>query len=364
MTTPMSTPMTTPSSKPIRVLVVDDSATMRSLLSVALRRDPQIEVVGHAADALEARDKIKALNPDVVTLDVEMPAMNGLDFLDKIMRLRPMPVVMVSSLTGRDAAATLTALELGAVDCISKAAFSDERAFATLVATVKAAARARIRPRPGAAAPAPAAAGYAPGGQVVAIGSSTGGVEALISVLTQFPANCPPTVITQHMPAAFTKSFAERLNRLCRPQVHEAVDGAPLRPGQVYLAPGGATHLEVAGGAALRCRLRASDPVNGHRPAVDVLFASLARAAGAAAVGVILTGMGRDGAAGLLALRQAGAATLGQDEASSLVYGMPRAAFELGAVDKQLPLDRIGAAILALTRLHPNGASHVVRPTA
>ena len=364
----MTTPMTTaPASKPIRVLVVDDSATMRSLLSVALRRDPQIEVVGHAADALEARDKIKALNPDVVTLDVEMPNMNGLDFLDKIMRLRPMPVVMVSSLTGRDAAATLTALELGAVDCISKAAFSDERAFATLIATVKAAARARIRPRPGAAAPPPApaaAAGYAPAGQVVAIGSSTGGVEALISVLTQFPANCPPTVITQHMPAAFTKSFAERLNRLCRPQVHEAVDGAPLRPGQVYLAPGGATHLEVAGGAAPRCRLRAGDPVNGHRPSVDVLFASLARAAGAAAVGVILTGMGRDGAAGLLALRQAGAATLGQDEASSLVYGMPRAAFELGAVDKQLPLDRIGAAILALTRLHPNGASHVVRPTA
>jgi two-component system chemotaxis response regulator CheB len=362
----MTAPMTPPASPPIRVLVVDDSATMRSLLSVALRRDPHIEVVGHAADALEARDKIKALNPDVVTLDVEMPNMNGLDFLDKIMRLRPMPVVMVSSLTGRDAAATLTALELGAVDCISKAAFSDERAFATLVATVKAAARARIRPRPGAAAPlpAPAAAGYAPGGQIVAIGSSTGGVEALINVLSQFPANCPPTVITQHMPAVFTRSFAERLNRLCRPQVAEAVDGAPLSPGHVYLAPGGATHLEVAGGTALRCRLRATDPVNGHRPSVDVLFASLAKAAGAAAVGVILTGMGRDGAAGLLALRQAGAATLGQDEATSLVYGMPRAAFELGAVDKQLPLDRIGAAILAHTRLHPTGAPHVVRPTA
>ncbi|MEP9375047.1 chemotaxis response regulator protein-glutamate methylesterase [Mesorhizobium sp. KR1-2] len=347
MTPPQSAPKTPSASPPIRVLVVDDSATMRSLLSVALRRDPQIEVVGHAADALEARDKIKALNPDVVTLDVEMPNMNGLDFLDKIMRLRPMPVVMVSSLTGRDAAATLTALELGAVDCISKAAFSDEGAFATLTATVK------------------AAAGYAPGGQVVAIGSSTGGVEALIGVLTQFPENCPPTVITQHMPAAFTKSFAERLNRLCRPKVSEAVDGAPLLPGQVYLAPGGASHLEVAGsGSALRCRLRASDPVNGHRPSVDVLFASLAKAAGAAAVGVILTGMGRDGAAGLLALRQAGAATLGQDEATSLVYGMPRAAFECGAVDKQLPLDRIGAAILALTRLHPTGAPHVVRPTA
>ncbi|MDH6235249.1 two-component system chemotaxis response regulator CheB [Mesorhizobium soli] len=340
--------------KSIRVLVVDDSATMRSLLSVALRRDPAIEVVGHAADALEARDKIKALNPDVLTLDVEMPNMNGLDFLDKIMRLRPMPVIMVSSLTSRHAAATLTALEIGAFDCISKASFSDEHAFEALIATVKAAARARIRPRgdaPASAAPAPAPSGYAPNGRVVAIGSSTGGVEALLSIVGQFPANCPPTVITQHMPPLFTKSFAERLNRLCRPTVSEAVDGAPLLPGHVYLAPGGASHLEVAGGAgALRCRLRAGEPVNGHRPSVDVLFASVAKSLGSHAVGVILTGMGRDGAAGLLALRQAGAATLGQDEATSLVYGMPRAAFEAGAVERQLPLDKIPAHLLGLTR--------------
>jgi two-component system, chemotaxis family, protein-glutamate methylesterase/glutaminase len=348
--------------KSIRVLVVDDSATMRSLLSVALRRDPDIEVVGHAADALEARAKIKALNPDVLTLDVEMPNMNGLDFLDKIMRLRPMPVIMVSSLTSRHAAATLTALEIGAFDCIAKASFSDEHAFEALIATVKAAARARIRPRGDAAqrpATAPAApAGYAPNGRVVAIGSSTGGVEALLSILSQFPANCPPTVITQHMPPLFTKSFAERLNRLCRPSVGEAVDGAPLVPGHVYLAPGGAAHLELAGPpGALRCRLRAGEPVNGHRPSVDVLFASVAKSLGAQAVGVILTGMGRDGAAGLLALRQAGAATVGQDEATSLVYGMPRAAFEAGAVERQLPLDKIPAHLLGLTRAPSNGRS-------
>lgn len=356
---------------PIRVLIVDDSATMRSLLTAVLRRDPAIEVVGHAADPLEARQKIKALNPDVVTLDIEMPNMNGLDFLDKIMRLRPMPVIMVSSLTGRDAAATLAALEIGAFDCIAKASFSDEGAFDALLATVKAAARARIRPPAAAASaadrrePAPAAGGaFAPDGRVVAIGASTGGVEALVTILSQFPANCPPTVITQHMPPVFTKSFAERLNRICRPQVSEAVDGAPLVPGQVYLAPGGVAHLEVAGAATLRCRLRAGDPVSGHRPSVDVLFASVARAAGARAVGAILTGMGRDGAEGLLALRQAGAATLGQDEATSLVYGMPRAAFEAGAVERQLPLARIAGHILALTRLHSNGANHVVRTTS
>lgn len=356
--------------KPIRVLVVDDSATMRSLLSVALRRDADIEVVGHAADPLEAREKIKALNPDVLTLDIEMPNMNGLDFLEKIMRLRPMPVIMVSSLTSRDAAATLTALEIGAFDCISKASFSDERAFGALVSTVKAAARARIRPLAGDMHRAseyreqpPANTGYAPNGRVVAIGSSTGGVEALISVLSQFPENCPPTVITQHMPAAFTRSFAERLDRMCRPRVSEAVDGAVLAPGQVYLAPGGATHLEIAGVGTLRCRLRSSDTVNGHRPSVDVLFASVARTARAKAVGVILTGMGRDGAAGLLQMRQAGASTLGQDEATSLVYGMPKVAFETNAVERQLPLDKIAAHILSLTRLNSNGANHVIRTT-
>lgn len=356
--------------KPVRVLIVDDSATMRTLLSAVLRLDPAIEVVGHAADPLEARQKIKALNPDVLTLDVEMPNMNGLDFLEKIMRLRPMPVIMVSSLTNRDAAATITALEIGAFDCISKASFSDDRAFGTLQATVKAAARAQIRPLAGNMPQAsghreqPATnADYIPNGSVVAIGSSTGGVEALITLLSQFPENCPATVITQHMPGAFTKSFAERLNRMSRPRVSEAVDGAPLVTGQVYLAPGGAAHLEITGPGAPRCRLRSTDPVNGHRPSVDVLFTSVAKTFGAKAVGTILTGMGRDGAAGLLQMREAGAHTLGQDEATSLVYGMPRAAFESGAVEKQLPLDRIAAHILALTRLNSNGAKNVISRT-
>lgn len=347
--------------KQVRVLIVDDSATMRSLLSAVLRLDPAIEVVGHAADPLEARDKIKALNPDVITLDVEMPNMNGLDFLEKIMRLRPMPVIMVSSLTSRDATATITALEIGAFDCISKASFSDDRAFGALQATVKAAARAQIRPMhqgSGHREQPASNADYVPNGKIVAIGSSTGGVEALIAVLSQFPENCPPTVITQHMPGAFTKSFADRLNRMSRPHVSEAVDGAPLTSGHVYLAPGGATHLEISGPGQLRCRLRSTDPVNGHRPSVDVLFASVAKATGSKAVGVILTGMGRDGAAGLLQMRQAGAHTLGQDEATSLVYGMPRVAFEVGAVERQAPLDKIAAHILALTRSNSNGVKN------
>ncbi|WP_395448876.1 chemotaxis response regulator protein-glutamate methylesterase [Aminobacter sp. UC22_36] len=356
--------------KQVRVLIVDDSATMRSLLSAVLRLDPAIEVVGHAADPLEAREKIKALNPDVITLDVEMPNMNGLEFLEKIMRLRPMPVIMVSSLTSRDATATITALEIGAFDCISKASFSDDRAFGALQATVKAAARAQIRPLAGNMHQAsghreqPAGnADYVPNGKIVAIGSSTGGVEALIAVLSQFPENCPPTVITQHMPGAFTKSFAERLNRMSRPRVSEAVDGAPLSTGHVYLAPGGATHLEISGPGQLRCRLRSTDPVNGHRPSVDVLFASVAKATGSKAVGVILTGMGRDGAAGLMQMRQAGASTLGQDEATSLVYGMPRVAFELGAVERQAPLDKIASHILALTRSNSNGVKNVLPRT-
>ncbi|PWK76251.1 chemotaxis response regulator protein-glutamate methylesterase [Aminobacter sp. AP02] len=355
--------------KQVRVLIVDDSATMRSLLSAVLRLDPAIEVVGHAADPLEARTKIKELNPDVITLDVEMPNMNGLEFLEKIMRLRPMPVIMVSSLTSRDATATITALEIGAFDCISKASFSDDRAFGALQATVKAAARAQIRPLVGNTQAnghreQPAGnADYVPNGKIVAIGSSTGGVEALITVLSQFPQNCPPTVITQHMPGAFTKSFAERLNRMSRPHVSEAVDGAPLTTGHVYLAPGGATHLEVSGPGQLRCRLRSTDTVNGHRPSVDVLFASVAKATGSKAVGAILTGMGRDGAAGLLQMRQAGANTLGQDEATSLVYGMPRVAFEIGAVERQAPLDKIAAHILALTRSNSNGVKNGIPRT-
>ncbi len=335
----------------IRVLVVDDSATMRGLIANTLTRDPEIEVVGTAADPLQAREAIKALNPDVITLDVEMPNMNGLEFLEKLMRLRPTPVVMVSTLTVRGAEATLTALELGAVDCLAKPATGGPNAFDALAEKVKLAARTRPRARNAAdQAPGPRkGAAFSPDGRVVAIGSSTGGVEALMNIISHLPANCAPTVITQHMPATFTRSFAERLNRACAAEVAEATDGAVLAPGRVYLAPGGEAHLTIEGAAQLRCRVAVGDLICGHRPSVDALFNSVAKVARARAVGVILTGMGRDGAAGLLAMRQAGASTLGQDEASCVVYGMPKSAFEAGAVERQAPLERIGPEILKLT---------------
>lgn len=331
----------------IRVLVVDDSATMRSLISAVLSRDPEIQVVGQAGDPYEAREAIKALNPDVLTLDVEMPNMNGIEFLEKIMRLRPMPVVMVSTLTTRGAEVTLEALEIGAVDCVAKPSTGGLEGFRELPEKVKAASRARVRPLDRVAgAPAPTRIDHAPDGRLIAIGSSTGGVEALITILSRFPANCPPTVITQHMPESFTKSFSERLDRLCAPRVEEAADGAPLEIGRVYVAPGGDRHLEVVGGARPRCRVAEGERVNGHRPSVDVLFSSVAKTVGARAVGAILTGMGRDGARGLLEMRQAGARTIGQDEATCVVYGMPKAAFEIGAVERQAPLDKIAAELL------------------
>jgi len=335
---------------PIRVLVVDDSATMRGLISAILSRDAEIEVIGTADNPFEAREAIKALNPDVLTLDIEMPNMNGLEFLEKIMRLRPMPVIMVSTLTQRGADASLAALEIGAFDCIGKPMHGApaSEAFAGLVDKVKAASRARVRAYRDPVAAKTLSGLFSPNGKIIALGASTGGVEALLAVVSCFPANCPPTVITQHMPANFTASFAERMNRGSAATVSEARDGAPLIAGQVYLAPGGGQHLEITGHGQMRCRLREGDLVSGHRPSVDVLFQSVAQLAKDKAVGVILTGMGRDGASGLLAMRQAGANTLGQDEASCIVYGMPKAAFELGGVERQLPLEKIGPAILNL----------------
>jgi two-component system chemotaxis response regulator CheB len=332
----------------VKVLVVDDSATMRSLISAVLRSDPEITVVGQAGDPLEAREAIKTLNPDVITLDVEMPNMNGLSFLEKIMRLRPMPVIMISTLTQIGADVSLAALELGAVDCVGKptTGVPADQAFAGLAAKVKAAARARIRPSSDRTPGHAAGGGFTPDGRIVAIGSSTGGVEALLTVLSAYPANCPPTVITQHMPGTFTRSFAERLNRSCAAHVSEARDGAPLEVGQVYLAPGGDHHLQVVGSSQPRCRLVGDGPVNGHRPSVDVLFESVTKVAGKAAIGVILTGMGRDGARGLLAMRRQGASTIGQNEQTCVVYGMPKVAHEIGAVAHQLPLERIGADIV------------------
>jgi len=332
----------------VGVLIVDDSATMRGLIAAALKRDPDIEVLGFANDPIEAREQVKKLNPDVITLDVEMPKMNGLEFLEKIMRLRPTPVVMVSTLTQAGAEVTIAALELGAVECIGKpiGGVTPAEAFNGLAEKVKTAARARVKPYTGPVVPVERDNNYRSAGDLIlAIGSSTGGVEALMTIIANFPDTCPPTVITQHMPATFTKSFAARLDRISGATVAEAHDGARLLPGHVYVAPGGEAHLEVVGSTHPACRLRQADPVNGHRPSVDVLFESVARL-NRPSVGVILTGMGRDGAQGLLAMRKAGSRTLGQDESSCVVYGMPKAAFELGAVEKQVGLSRMGSTIL------------------
>jgi two-component system chemotaxis response regulator CheB len=333
----------------VTVLVVDDSPTMRGLITAALRRDPEIEVVGSAADPLEAREAIKRLNPDVITLDVEMPNMSGLEFLEKIMRLRPMPVIMISTLTQAGAEVTLAALEIGAVDAVGKPSggMTAAEAFAELNAKVKAAAKSRVRPRAAIQAPRVDSDYRAAADHILAIGASTGGVEALLTILSAFPAGCPATVVTQHMPATFTKSFAARLDRASAATVTEAADGDPLLPGHIYIAPGGDAHLEVSGGAKPRCKLLRADPVTGHRPSVDVLFRSVARL-GRPMTGVILTGMGKDGAQGLLAMRHAGARTLGQDEGSCVVYGMPKAAFDIGAVERQLSLSNLASAVLEL----------------
>ena len=333
----------------IGVLVVDDSATMRGLIGAALKRDPEIEVLGFANDPIEAREQIKKLNPDVVTLDIEMPKMNGLEFLEKIMRLRPTPVVMVSTLTQSGADVTLQALELGAVDCVGKpvGGVTAQEAFADLTAKVKAAAKARVKPYNGPVAVVERDRDYRASDAILAIGSSTGGVEALMTILSNFPDTCPPTVITQHMPATFTKSFAARLDKISGAHVTEARDGDRLQVGHVYVAPGGDAHMEVTSSAHPVIRLRQGEPVNGHRPSVDVLFESVAKL-NRPAVGAILTGMGRDGAAGLMSMKKAGARTLGQDESSCVVYGMPRVAFEIGAVEKQVGLSRMGPAILNL----------------
>jgi two-component system chemotaxis response regulator CheB len=338
--------------KPVRVLVVDDSASMRGLICATLSRDPSITVVGQAADPLQAREAIKLLNPDVMTLDVEMPRMNGLEFLDKVMRLRPFPVIMVSSLTERGAGITISAMEIGAIDCIAKPTVEHPNSFAELAYKVKSAATARMGNRVAGQKLPPRvdrSAGRMPNGSLVAMGASTGGVEALLAILSEYPRDCPPTVVTLHLPAPFTKTFVERLNRLCAPKVEEAAHGMPILPGNIYVAPGTVAHLEIARSDRLHCQLRASDLINGHRPSVDALFHSVAKTTGSKSVGVILTGMGSDGAKGLLALRQAGARTLGQDESTSVVYGMPKVAAQMGAVEKQLPLSSIAAEIAALT---------------
>jgi len=336
----------------VRVLIVDDSASMRSVLKRILAADPQIDVVGVAPEPDSARAMIKQLNPDVITLDIEMPGMDGLSFLERIMRLRPMPVVMCSTLTARGTEATIEALRLGAVDCIAKPTGNPleiERSAAHFCATVKAAANSNVRRIE---APSPAAAAPKSGPMrdvVVVIGASTGGVEALFLVLKALPQDCPPILIVQHMPAAFTPGFAARLNSECALRVVEAKDGTPIEHGTVYIAPGGQTHMELVGGLRGRIRLRAGELHGGHRPSVDVLFASVA-SLGASAIGVMLTGMGSDGAEGLLAMRQAGARTFGQSQETCVVYGMPRAAFALGAIEREVALTALPNAILGACR--------------
>jgi two-component system chemotaxis response regulator CheB len=306
-------------------------------------------VVGTAADPYIARDRIKTLNPDVITLDVEMPHMDGLTFLRKIMALRPMPVVMISTLTQSGAETTLEALEVGAVDFIAKPAHEQAERLSELAdelqQKVKAAAQVRVAVRRAPPPPTPRRL-LRPTGRIVFVGASTGGVEALKSLLMGLPENCPPTLITQHMPPRFTTGFAERLNRECPMKVSEAADGDVLEAGHVYIAPG-SHHLEIVrAGSGHVCRLSDGPPVSGHRPSVDVLFRSAARVCAKTAVAAILTGMGKDGAEGMLELRRAGGVTLGQDEESSLIYGMPRAAFERDAVMRQYSLSRMADAIL------------------
>jgi two-component system chemotaxis response regulator CheB len=330
----------------VRALVIDDSPTMRAMVAHVLSRDAGIEVVGTADGPVAARAMIKQLDPDVVTLDVEMPGMNGLEFLDKIMRLRPMPVVMLSTLTSRGADTSIRALELGAFDCFAKPTRWTEGIGAALTEMVRTAGSGGRRPRHRTVAARPPAEYRPREGAMIAIGASTGGVEALIELLQGFPENCPPTVICQHMPASFTASFAARLDRLALPRVIEARPGAPMAVGNVYLAPGGTHHLEIIGRSQPRCHLVEGDRVSGHRPSVDRLFHSVAKVAGGSAVGAILTGMGGDGAQGLKAMRDAGAVTIGQDEESSLVYGMPAVAWATGGVETQLPLSRIAPRLL------------------
>jgi len=369
-------------TRKIRVLCIDDSALIRSILKEIINSQPDMEVVGVAPDPIIARDLIKQTNPDVLTLDVEMPKMDGLDFLEKLMRLRPTPVVMISSLTERGSEATLRALELGAVDFVAKPKLGMRdgmNEYADQIADkIRAAARAKLRPRAAApaahashaahathaaapahvraehapAAPAPARTHFSSTEKLIIVGASTGGTEAIKEFLLEMPPDCPGILIVQHMPAGFTTSFAKRLDGLCRIRVKEAVHGERVLPGHAYIAPGD-LHLSLGrSGANYVTELDQGPPVNRHRPAVDVLFRSAARNAGANALGVILTGMGRDGAVGMLEMRNAGAYNVAQDEASCVVYGMPKEAVAHGGVHDILPLHQIGPHVLAKLSVH------------
>jgi len=339
---------------PYKVLIVDDSSLMRQLLTNILSSDKELEVVGTAADPFAAREKIKALNPDVLTLDIEMPRMDGLTFLERLMRGHPMPVVMISTLTSKGAEVTLRALSLGAVDFIAKpkvdvSSGTVEQAE-EILSKVKNAARAKIRKASGVAAAPPALletkVQFSATHKVVAVGSSTGGTEALKDLLSPLPADFPGIVIVQHMPEAFTRPFSERLNSMCRIRVQEAKDKDRILPGLALLAPGGHHMAVMRKGMEYGVRVYRGERVNRHLPSVDVLFSSCARELGKNCVGVILTGMGNDGAHGMLEMKQAGAYNIAQDEASSVVFGMPREAIALNATDDVISLNRIPQALL------------------
>ncbi|MVW70021.1 chemotaxis response regulator protein-glutamate methylesterase [Bordetella sp. 15P40C-2] len=344
-------------SRKIRVMAVDDSALMRAIMTHIVNQNSDMEMIGTAPDPLIARQMIKDLNPDVLTLDIEMPKMDGLDFLSRLMRLRPMPVVMVSSLTHAHSEISLRALELGAAEVVGKPCTSDRASMQIyaeqLTDKIRAAAAARLgllphgRPAEPVRTTAVLSGGLgARSNWLIAIGASTGGTEAISTVLRRFPEQCPPVVMTQHMPAGFTASFVQRLDKLCAITVHEAQDGQRIEPGNAYLAPGGIAHLAIKRvNGELRAQLIESDPVNRHRPSVDVLFQSVAQVMGNRASAALLTGMGKDGAKGLLAMREAGADTIVQDEASCVVFGMPKEALAIGASDEAVPLEQIAARL-------------------
>jgi two-component system chemotaxis response regulator CheB len=340
----------------IKVLVVDDSAIVRKILTDAISGEPDLEVVGTAPDPYIARDKILALEPDVLTLDIEMPRMDGLTFLTKVMRHHPMPVIVISSLGQASCQATLDALRMGAVEVLAKPGgpYSVGELRTNLAAKIRAAAVARLRRAPQESAPAcprnlePVLVRACRPGAIIAIGASTGGTEAIPEVLMRLPADCPPIVITQHIPPVFSRAFADRLNQICPMQVKEAEDGDAVVPGRALVAPGNFHMVLRDGGSGYRVQVKDGPPVCYQRPSVDVMFSSVAEAAGSLAVGVILTGMGSDGAQGMLRMKHAGAKTIAQDEASCVVFGMPREAIRLGAADRVAPLSRIAPAIAAL----------------